>query len=117
MHTSYQIERLKRNCDRLQERYSEICSENKSLNARLRRQQRKEEKKTREAELDLIREKARVEEEERQLVRTQYDKRRREEVSTVMSIQHPKALASRAEREGDQSLWTVAMSTILLRRG
>ena len=37
------------------------------------------EKRTREAELKLTREKARVEEEERQLVRAQYDKRRRDE--------------------------------------
>ena len=75
-----QIEKLKRNYHQLEQRYGEICSENKLLNSKIRSQEQQEqEKRTREAELKLTREKARVKEEERQLVRTQYDKRRRDE--------------------------------------
>ena len=55
--------------------YDKICSENRQLNALFTRQQKDKEKRR-------ARDKARVEEEERQAVRDKCDKRRRQDMNS-----------------------------------
>ena len=61
--------------------YDRICAENRELNAIFNKQKRDKEKRVaREQALKDAREKARVEEEERQAVKVKYEKRRREDI-------------------------------------
>ena len=57
----------------MKDNYDKICSENRQLNALFTRQQKDKEKRRARDTLKEARDKARVEEEERQAVRDKYD--------------------------------------------
>ena len=65
----------------MKDNYDKICSENWQLNALFTGQQKdKEKRRARDEALKEARDKARVEEEERQAVRDKYDKSRQEDM-------------------------------------
>ena len=91
-----QLRKLERDYQQLEDRFANICAENKSLLSKIRNQQKQEEeKRTKEEEkrlqteaLQHARDLARAEEEERQAVRDKYARKRQKETEFQQFLEY-----------------------------